>query len=67
MSNVILFGDRKSGRKASPLPEGHCADIVIFHGVRVERLTDDMIAATVEKISRRIPAISAAATAEDLH
>jgi hypothetical protein len=66
MSNVILFGERQGGRKASPLPEGHCADIVIFHGVRVERLTDDMIAATAEKTSRRIPIHTSAATAEEL-
>ena len=66
MSNVILLADTVHQRKAKPHGEGTSAEIVIFHGVRVERLTDDMIQSSMVRNPRRLPSIHNQATAEEL-
>ena len=66
MSNVILLADRNSNRTARIMPEGATAEIVIFHGVRIERLTDDMIAQTISRSTRRLPSLNNQATATEL-
>jgi hypothetical protein len=48
--------------KASP-PE-RMGEVVIFHGVRIERLTDEMIEQA--KRNRRLPALNNHAIAEEL-
>ncbi|MBG1232252.1 hypothetical protein [Aestuariivirga litoralis] len=65
MSNVIYLKGREQGRKSRPLPDGMAAEIVIFHGVRFERLTDDMIDDSKVK-NRRLPSRNNQAIAEDL-
>ncbi|HEY4994896.1 MAG TPA: hypothetical protein VII21_01220 [Aestuariivirga sp.] len=66
MSNVILLADRNSNRTPRQLPEGASAEIVIFHGVRIERLTDDMIAQATPRSSRRLASLNNQATAAEL-
>ena len=66
MSNVILLADRNNNRNPRIMPEGATAEIVIFHGVRIERLTDDMIAQTAPRSSHRIPSLNNQATAAEL-
>ena len=66
MSNVILLADRNSNRTPRQLPEGASAEIVIFHGVRIERLTDDMIAQTTPRSTRMLPSLNNQATAAEL-
>ena len=66
MSNVILLADRNTNRTPRQLPEGASAEIVIFHGVRIERLTDDMIAQTISRPTRRLPSLNNQATAAEL-
>ena len=66
MTNVILLADRNSNRTPRIMPEGASAEIVIFHGVRIERLTDDMIAQTTPRASRRLPSLNNQATAAEL-
>ena len=65
MNNVIRLKGREGTKKSSPLPDGMSAEILIFHGVRFERLTDDMIASEIPS-SRRLPALNNQATAEEL-
>ncbi len=65
MSNVIQLKERGNGRKSMPLPAGASAQIMIFTGVRIERLTDDMIA-NEPPASRRLPARHNQAIAEEL-
>jgi len=48
-----------------PLSEGMTADIVIFHGVRIERVTDET-AENTAPANRRRPALNNQATAEEL-
>lgn len=66
MTNVILLADRNLNRTSRSMPEGASAEIVIFHGVRIERLTDDMIAQTTPRSSRRLPSLNNQATAAEL-
>lgn len=66
MTNVILLADRNLNRTPRSMPEGASAEIVIFHGVRIERLTDDMIAQTTPRSSRRLPSLNNQATAAEL-
>ncbi|MDP8998074.1 MAG: hypothetical protein M3O03_13905 [Pseudomonadota bacterium] len=66
MTNVILLADRNSNRPLRIMPEGASAEIVIFHGVRIERLTDDMIAQTTSRSTRRLPSLNNQATAAEL-
>jgi hypothetical protein len=63
MDNVILLHDRNAERQVKPLPVGTTAQIIIFPGVRFERLTEDMMRATT---TRRIPSLQNNATAEKL-
>ena len=65
MSNVILLSDRADERPGRSFAAGHSAEVVIFHGVRIERLTDDMIQASATR-SRRLPSLQNQATAEEL-
>jgi hypothetical protein len=65
MGNVILFGDKESARAARQFAPGHSAEIIIFQGVRFERLTDDMIAQENTR-QRRLPSRQNHATAEEL-
>ena len=65
MSNVILLGDKLSERRNNAFASGHSAEVVIFHGVRVERLTDDMIQTSLVR-NRRLPSLQNQATAEEL-
>ena len=65
MSKVILLGDRIGERRHSAFAAGHSAEVVIFHGVRIERLTDDMIQTSLVR-NRRLPSLQNQATAEDL-
>ena len=65
MSKVILLSDRISKRRHSAFAAGHSAEVVIFHGVRIERLTDDMIQMSLVR-NRRLPSLQNQATAEDL-
>lgn len=66
MSNVIQLD--LTNRKIAPrvAPDGTTAEIVIFHGVRVERLTDDMMQQNAPRASRRLPSLSNQATATEL-
>jgi hypothetical protein len=63
MDNVIILQDRNAERQAQPLPPGTTAEVIIFPGVRFERLTEDMMLATT---IRRIPSHQNNATAEKL-
>ena len=65
MSNVIHLDGSLSERRAKAFETGHSAEIVIFHGVRVERLTDDMIQSSATRM-RRLPSLQNQATAEEL-
>lgn len=65
MSNVILLKGRERAAKSMPLPAGMSAEIVIFHGVRIERISDDMQDSTAPA-NRRRPALRNQATAEEL-
>jgi hypothetical protein len=65
MSNVIPLGDTNRNRKPRSLPEGASAEIVIFHGVRVERLTDEMVQQSLRQ-SRILPSRDNQATAAEL-
>ena len=65
MSNVIHLDGSLSERRAKAFTSGHSAEIVIFHGVRVERLTDDMIQSSATRM-RRLPSLQNQATAEEL-
>lgn len=66
MSNVILLNERYRTRGLRSLSPGHTAEIVIFHGVRIERLTDEMIAQTSCRSVRRIASLNNMATATEL-
>ena len=66
MSNVILLADKNHNRTPRILPDGASAEIVIFSGVRIERLTDDMIAQTMPRSNRRLPSLNNQATAAEL-
>ena len=65
MSNVIFLSERTVAKQARPLALGETAAIIIFQGVRIERLTDDMIEQERSK-PRRLPSLQNQATAEDL-
>ena len=65
MSNVITLGSKTSDRCRSAFAADHSAEVVIFHGVRIERLTEDMIQTSVVR-GRRLPSLQNQATAEDL-
>ena len=65
MSNVIHLDGSLSERRAKAFAPGHSAEIVIFHGVRVERLTDDMIQSSATRM-RRLPSLQKQATADEL-
>ncbi len=65
MSNVISMGDKTGERPVRSFAVDHSAEVIIFHGVRIERLTDDMIQATATR-SRRLPSLQNQATAEEL-
>ena len=65
MSNVILLKGRERASRSMPLSEGMTADIVIFHGVRIERVTDET-AENTAPANRRRPALNNQATAEEL-
>ena len=65
MSNVIHLDDKAGERRAKAFATGHSAEIIIFHGVRIERLTDDMIQSSVTR-NRRLPSLNNQATAEEL-
>jgi len=66
MTNVIQLSDLNHNRKARTLPEGASAEIVIFHGVRIERLTDEMLQEKPPRNHRRLPSLSNQATATEL-
>ena len=66
MSNVILLSAISRNRTASIVPQGQTAEIVIFHGVRIERLTDEMVAIKAPRHGRRIASLSNQATATEL-
>ncbi len=66
MSNVIQLSDLNRTPRHTTLPQGASAQIVIFHGVRVERLTEEMIEATAPRNKRRLPSLSNQATATEL-
>ena len=66
MSNVINWDDMQHNRKARQMPEGATADIVIFHGVRIQRLTDEAVEQVSVRANRRLPALDNQATATDL-
>ena len=66
MSNVILLSEISRNRTATVVPQGQTAEIVIFHGVRIERLTDEMVAVQAPRLSRRIASLSNQATATEL-
>ena len=67
MSNVILLDFSNTKRKPREMPDGASAEICIFHGVRVERLTDEMIEQSMPRQNgRRIPALHNQATATEL-
>ena len=65
MSKVIQLNGNLGERRARTYAEGHSAEIVIFHGVRVERLTEDMIQSSAIR-TRRLPSLQNQATAEEL-
>ncbi len=65
MSNVFILNGKSGVRRSSAFAAGHSADVVIFHGVRIERLTDDMIQTSVIR-NRRLPSLQNQATAEEL-
>ena len=65
MSNVILLGSKSSEQRSNAFADGHSAEVIIFHGVRIERLTDDMIH-TSDVRNRRLPSLQNQATAEEL-
>lgn len=61
MSNVIQLNGREGAKRPTPLPDGASAEILIFHGVRFERLADD-----AAPTNRRLPTLHNQATAEEL-
>ena len=65
MSKVIQLDSIVGERRPKTYPSGHSAEIVIFHGVRIERLTDDMIQTSLTR-GRRLPSLQNQATAEEL-
>ena len=65
MDNVIFLGDRRAARQEMPLAPDQTAEIIIFQGVRIERLTDDMIEQAKLRL-RRLPSLQNHATAEEL-
>ena len=65
MSNVVLLSSRSGEQPKNALAAGHSAEVIIFHGVRIERLTDDMIQSSVVR-GRRLPSLQNQATAEEL-
>ncbi len=65
MSNVFILNSKSGVRRSGAFAAGHSADVVIFHGVRIERLTDDMIQTSVIR-NRRLPSLQNQATAEEL-
>jgi hypothetical protein len=66
MDNVILLQGKMVEREVRPMIAGSTAEIVIFPGVRFERLTDEMVQTLSAKRSRRLPALQNHATAEEL-
>ena len=66
MSNVIHLDDTQRNRRTKPLLAGATAQIVIFHGVRVQHLTDEMIEQTERRSSRRLHSMDNQATATEL-
>lgn len=66
MSNVILLSSVNRNRSVRAVAVGETAQIVIFHGVRIERLTDDMVAQMQPRTTRRLAPLSNQATATEL-
>ena len=66
MDNVVHMQGRTAQRVNPPLAPGATAEIVIFPGVRFERLTPEMVAAARPARVRRLPALQNSATAEEL-
>jgi hypothetical protein len=64
MGNVILLQEKWSAKPARQFAPGHSAEIIIFQGVRFERLTDDMIEQSRLR-GRRLPSLQNHAMAED--
>lgn len=64
MDNVILLQERRAGHPAKSGPAIGQAEIVIFPGVRIERVTDELPQAAPPR--RRLPALQNHATAEEL-
>ena len=65
MSNVVLLSNKSGEQPKNTFAAGHSAEVIIFHGVRIERLTDDMILSTAVR-ARRLPSLQNQATAEEL-
>ena len=66
MDNVIHMQGRTMQRESQPRASGSSAEIIIYPGVRFERLTEEMVEATLPQRSRRLPALHNMATAEEL-
>lgn len=64
MSNVIFLNSRRSTPRAKANPPERMGEVVIFHGVRIERLTDEMIEQA--KRNWRLPSMTNHAIAEEL-
>ncbi len=64
MDKVIYLQSRSAQRQARVVPSGTNAEVIIFPGVRFERLTDAMVQATQKR--RRILSLHNQATAEEL-
>ncbi len=65
MSNVVHLRSKTGEQPKSPFAAGHSAEVIIFHGVRIERLTDDMIQSSAVR-GRRLPSLQNQAIAEEL-
>lgn len=65
MSNVVLLSSKSGGQRSNAFSDGHSAEVIIFHGVRIERLTDDMIQTSAVR-NRRLPSLQNHAIAEEL-
>jgi len=64
MDKVIVLQDRRTPRQAKPVAAGTTAEVIIFPGVRFERLTDEMMQSTIKR--HRIPSLHNHAIAEAL-
>jgi hypothetical protein len=65
MGEVIRWEKFERKSEARPQAVGHSADIVIFHGVRIERLTDEMMQASLVR-NRRFAKMPDQLALEDL-